>query len=182
MMHNATAMTESLQSVAPAGLQRNVPLAALTTLGIGRTAKLFARVEGIDEIHEVIAWTDARREPLFILGGSNVLIADNGFDGVVLQIDPRGMTVLTDPDAVKVYLAAGELTGAIRQSAYSSRRELIAAQSKVATKRHLRDEMPHSADQKILNAGHRDVTYANLLFECVATTHRTYANAPFDVN
>lgn len=110
MMHNATAMTESLQSVAPSGLQRNVPLASLTTLGIGGSAKLFARAQNVDDVREVIAWAEARREPLFILGGgSNVLIADQGFDGVVLQIDLRGMTVLTeDPDAVSVYVAAGE--------------------------------------------------------------------------
>lgn len=110
MMHNATAMTESLQSVAPAGLQRNVPLAALTTLGIGGPAKLFARAESVDAIREVIAWTRSQRAALFILGGgSNVLIADQGFDGVVLKIDLRGMTVLTeDPDAVTIYVAAGE--------------------------------------------------------------------------
>ena len=106
MMHNATAMTESLQSVAPAGLQRNVPLAPLTTLGIGGPAKFFVRAESVDEIREVIAWTDSQREPLFILGGgSNVLIADEGFDGVVLQIDLRGMTVLSEDT---VYVAAGE--------------------------------------------------------------------------
>jgi UDP-N-acetylmuramate dehydrogenase len=110
MMHNATAMTESLQSVAPSGLQRNVPLAPLTTLGIGGPAKLFARTKSVDEIRDVIAWAASQRQPLFILGGgSNVLIADHGFDGVVLQIDLRGMTVLTaDPDAVSVYVAAGE--------------------------------------------------------------------------
>ncbi len=110
MMHNATAMTESLQSVAPAGLQRNVPLATLTTLGIGGPAKLFARAESIDEIREVITWTRTQRAPLFILGGgSNVLIADQGFDGVVLKIDLRGITVLTeDRGAVTIYVAAGE--------------------------------------------------------------------------
>ncbi len=110
MMHNATAMTESLQSVAPAGLQRNVPLAALTTLGIGGPAKLFARAESIDEIREVMAWAAARHEPLFILGGgSNVLIADQGLDGVVLKIDLRGITVRTENhDAVTIYVAAGE--------------------------------------------------------------------------
>lgn len=110
MMHNATAMTESLQSVAPSGLQQNVPLAPLTTLGIGGPAKLFARTKSVDEIRDVIAWAASQRQPLFILGGgSNVLIADHGFDGVVLQIDLRGMTVLTaDPDAVTVYVASGE--------------------------------------------------------------------------
>ncbi len=110
MMHNATAMTESLQSVAPPGLQRNVPLAPLTTLGIGGPATDFVRAETVDEIREVIAWAEAQREPLFILGGgSNVLIADHGFDGVVLQIDLRGTTVLTeDTGAVTVHVAAGE--------------------------------------------------------------------------
>jgi len=110
MMHNATAMTESLQSVAPPRLQRNVPLASLTTLGIGGPAKLFVRAETVDEIREVIPWAAARLEPLFILGGgSNVLIADNGFDGVVLQIDLRGMTILSEgSESVTIYVAAGE--------------------------------------------------------------------------
>jgi UDP-N-acetylmuramate dehydrogenase len=106
MMHNATAMTESLQSVAPRGLQRNVPLAPLTTLGIGGPAKFFVRAETVDEIREVMAWAVAQREPLFILGGgSNILIADEGFDGVVLQIDLRGMTVREEGI---LYVAAGE--------------------------------------------------------------------------
>jgi UDP-N-acetylmuramate dehydrogenase len=110
MMHNATAMTESLQSVAPRQLQRNVPLAPLTTLGIGGPAKHFVRAESVDEIREVMAWAVAQREPLFVLGGgSNVLIADEGFDGVVLQIDLRGITLREeDAESVLVYVAAGE--------------------------------------------------------------------------
>jgi len=110
MMHNATAMTESLQSVAPRRLQRNVPLAPLTTLGIGGPAKSFVRAESVDEIREVMAWAGTQREPLFVLGGgSNVLIADEGFDGVVLQIDLRGITVRDESaEAVMVYVASGE--------------------------------------------------------------------------
>lgn len=109
-MHNATAMTESLQSVAPRRLERNVPLAPLTTLGIGGAARLFLRAESVDEIREVVAWADAQHEPLFILGGgSNLLVADEGFDGVVMQIDLRGITVLDEgPEAVTVFVAAGE--------------------------------------------------------------------------
>jgi UDP-N-acetylmuramate dehydrogenase len=110
MLHNATPMTESLPTVFPAGLQRNVPLAPLTTLGIGGPAKIFFRAETVDEIREVVAWSAAQHEPLFILGGgSNVLIADEGFDGVVLQIDLRGITVRDEgADVVTVYVAAGE--------------------------------------------------------------------------
>ncbi|MEA2327924.1 MAG: UDP-N-acetylmuramate dehydrogenase, partial [Thermoanaerobaculia bacterium] len=101
---------ESLQSVAPRRLQRNVPLAPFTTLGIGGPARLFIRAETVDEIREALSWTAAQNEPLFILGGgSNVLIADEGFDGVVLQIDLRGITVREeDAEAVTVYVAAGE--------------------------------------------------------------------------
>jgi UDP-N-acetylmuramate dehydrogenase len=110
MLHNATPMSESLQSVAPRRLQRNVPLAPFTTLGIGGPARLFIRAETVDEIREALSWTAAQHEPLFILGGgSNVLIADEGFDGVVLQIDLRGITVRNvDAEAVTVYVAAGE--------------------------------------------------------------------------
>ncbi|HEV7486487.1 MAG TPA: UDP-N-acetylmuramate dehydrogenase [Thermoanaerobaculia bacterium] len=110
MLHNATPMSESLQSVAPRRLQRNVPLAPFTTLGIGGPARLFIRAETVDEIREALSWTAAQHEPLFILGGgSNVLIADEGFDGVVLQIDLRGITVrAVDAEAVTVYVAAGE--------------------------------------------------------------------------
>jgi len=110
MLHNATPMTESLPTVSPRRLQRNVPLAPLTTLGIGGPAKFFVRAETVDEIRESVAWAAAKREPLFILGGgSNVLIADKGFDGLVLQVDLRGITVRDeDGDAVTVYVAAGE--------------------------------------------------------------------------
>ena len=107
MMHNAMPMRSV---AAPAALQRNVPLAPLTTIGIGGPAKLFARVSTVDEIREVVAWAADIGEPLFILaGGSNLLIADEGFDGVVAQIDLRGVTVQSeDPGSVIVRVAAGE--------------------------------------------------------------------------
>src|SRR5260370_19507221 len=110
MMHNAAAMTESLQSVAPRRLERNVPLAPLTTLGIGGPARLFVRAETVDEIREAIAWAASQHEPLFVLGGgSNLLVADEGFDGVVLQIDLQGITLRSESlEAVMVYVAAGE--------------------------------------------------------------------------
>ena len=110
MMHNATPMTESLQSVAPRRLERNVPLAPLTTLGIGGPARLFVRAETVDAIREAVAWAAAEHAPLFILGGgSNLLIADEGFDGLVLQVDLRGITIRSESqEGVTIYVAAGE--------------------------------------------------------------------------
>jgi len=107
MMHNAMAMTTV---AAPAALERKVPLAPLTTIGIGGPAKVFVRASTVDEIREVIAWAAEIGEPLFVLaGGSNLLIADEGFDGVVMQLDLRGMAVESeDPASVIVKVAAGE--------------------------------------------------------------------------
>ncbi|MEK6373421.1 MAG: UDP-N-acetylmuramate dehydrogenase [Acidobacteriota bacterium] len=95
---------------APAALQRNVPLAPLTTIGIGGPATYFVRASTVDEIREGIAWAAEIGEPLFVLaGGSNLLIADEGFDGVVLHLDLRGVTVESeDPTSVIVKVAAGE--------------------------------------------------------------------------
>ena len=93
MMHNAMAMTTTEPQVgAPRGMQQNVPLAPLTTLGIGGQARYFIRAETVDEIRDAVAWASSKREQLLVLaGGSNVLIADEGFDGVVLQIALRGV-------------------------------------------------------------------------------------------
>jgi UDP-N-acetylmuramate dehydrogenase len=67
-------------------IQDNVPLAPLTTLGVGGAARYFVRAESEDVVRAAIEYADFNELPLFVLGGgSNVLIADRGFDGLVLQ-------------------------------------------------------------------------------------------------
>jgi UDP-N-acetylmuramate dehydrogenase len=107
MMHNATPMH---RETATLRMERDVPLAPLTTIGIGGPAKWFARAESVDDIREAIAWATSNNIPLFILGGgSNLLIADEGFDGFVLQIDLRGVDIESeDAETVMVRVAAGE--------------------------------------------------------------------------
>ena len=76
-----------------ARIQRNVPLAPLTTLGIGGPAKFFVEATNVDEIREAVVWAASNEQPLLVLaGGSNVLIADEGFNGLVLRLDLRGIT------------------------------------------------------------------------------------------
>jgi UDP-N-acetylmuramate dehydrogenase len=102
MMHNATPMEPHLE--------RDVPLAPFTTLGIGGPAKFSTRTATVDQIREALDWAHAHGEPVFLLaGGSNVLIADRGFEGLVVKIDLRGITVIDeDPGSVHVKVAAGE--------------------------------------------------------------------------
>jgi len=68
-------------------IQENIALARLTTFGIGGPARWFVRAASEAEIAEACAWARERRVPLFVLGGgSNVLVADAGFDGLVLHV------------------------------------------------------------------------------------------------
>ena len=69
-----------------------VPLAPYTTFQIGGPARRFAEAESEDDIAAGIAFASARQLPLFILGGgSNLLVSDAGFSGLVLRIALRGI-------------------------------------------------------------------------------------------
>ncbi|MEQ1603785.1 MAG: UDP-N-acetylmuramate dehydrogenase [Pyrinomonadaceae bacterium] len=78
-------------------IQENISLAQFTTLAIGGRARYFVRAETEEQVFETANFANENDLKLFILGGgSNVLIADSGFDGVVLQIAIRGIKT-TDP-------------------------------------------------------------------------------------
>ncbi|MBC7836220.1 UDP-N-acetylmuramate dehydrogenase [Acetobacteraceae bacterium] len=73
-------------------IEENIPLAPLTTFGIGGEARFFARVHSTNELREVLAFGKEKNFPTFILGGgSNVLIDDAGFPGLVIKIELLGV-------------------------------------------------------------------------------------------
>ena len=68
------------------------PLAPLTTLRLGGPARDLIAVRREDELVATVRELDAAGEPLLILGGgSNVVIADAGFDGTVVHVLTRGI-------------------------------------------------------------------------------------------
>ncbi|HEX2062396.1 MAG TPA: UDP-N-acetylmuramate dehydrogenase [Thermoanaerobaculia bacterium] len=91
-------------------LEENVPLAPLTTIGIGGPARFFFRATSVDDVRTALAWAREHQQRVFFLGGgSNLLISDDGFDGLVIQLELRGITVESeDAGAVMVKVAAGE--------------------------------------------------------------------------
>lgn len=90
-------------------IEENVPLAPLTTIGIGGPARFFLRATSVDELREALAWARDEQHAIFILGGgSNLVISDAGFDGLVIQLDLRGITVESEDEQVMVKVAAGE--------------------------------------------------------------------------
>src|SRR2546427_601766 len=90
-------------------LRENVPLAPMTTLGIGGAARYFADVATTEALEAGIEWARSRRLPLFVLGGgSNIVVADAGFPGLVLRMSIRGIETRIEGDDVLVTAGAGE--------------------------------------------------------------------------
>jgi UDP-N-acetylmuramate dehydrogenase len=84
-----------------------VRLADYTTIGLGGPARSFVRASTESELVSAVRAADARGEPVLILGGgSNLVIADEGFDGTVVQVATRGFRPGPAPGLVSV--AAGE--------------------------------------------------------------------------
>jgi UDP-N-acetylenolpyruvoylglucosamine reductase len=68
-------------------IEENVPLARFTTLGTGGPARALARPESLDELHEALAWAAERGLAVATVGlGSNLLVADEGVDALVLRL------------------------------------------------------------------------------------------------
>ena len=73
-------------------IREHVPLAPLTTLGVGGPARYFVEAQSEDEVVEGVEFARSRQLPLFVLGGgSNLLVADAGFPGLVLKIGITGV-------------------------------------------------------------------------------------------
>jgi UDP-N-acetylmuramate dehydrogenase len=83
-------------------IRERVPLAPYTTLGVGGSAQFFAAVTTTAELLEAVRFGRERGLAIFILGGgSNLLVSDAGFDGLVVQVAIAGPVVRTG-DEVEV--------------------------------------------------------------------------------
>jgi UDP-N-acetylmuramate dehydrogenase len=68
-------------------LERDVRLSKFTTLGTGGAARWFARPEGVPELNELVVWAHENEIPVAPVGlGSNLLVADDGFPGLVVKL------------------------------------------------------------------------------------------------
>jgi UDP-N-acetylmuramate dehydrogenase len=86
-------------------IKQDVPLAELTTFKIGGKARFFVSAETEEDVIKTVKLAKENDWELFVLGGgSNVLIADAGFDGIVLQIKLKGVKF----DKNSVTASAGE--------------------------------------------------------------------------
>jgi UDP-N-acetylmuramate dehydrogenase len=90
-------------------ITENVPLAPLTTLKVGGTARYFIEAETISGVSQAVEFSRSKNLPLFVLGGgSNLVISDAGWPGLVLKIGITGINHRHGHDEVVFEAGAGE--------------------------------------------------------------------------
>jgi UDP-N-acetylmuramate dehydrogenase len=90
-------------------IQKDVPLAPLTTLKVGGLAQYFVEVKSIADVKEAVAFARSKNLPLFVLGGgSNLVISDEGWTGLVLKIAFLGTSEKEESGKVRFEVGAGE--------------------------------------------------------------------------
>ena len=94
-------------------IQENVLLAPFTTFRIGGAARFFVQARSVADIEEAVAFAEQRggrgQQRMFVLGGgSNVLVSDLGWDGLVVKMELKGITEDDEKDFVRIIAGAGE--------------------------------------------------------------------------
>jgi len=93
----------------PFTISPSVPLASRTTLGLGGAALFFAEITDAVDVAPALRWAKERALPVFLLGGgSNLVVADQGFPGLVLHMRTRGLHWTEVGGEVLVEAQAGE--------------------------------------------------------------------------
>lgn len=94
----------------PLQLQEFILLAPYTTLGVGGPARFFCEAHSEAEIEQAAQFARQRNLPFFVLGGgSNLLVSDMGFDGVVMRVGARDSKLeCREGDSVLLEVGAGE--------------------------------------------------------------------------
>ncbi len=90
-------------------VQHDVPLAGRTTLELGGPARELVRVGDEDELRRALEYARANQRRVVVLGGgSNVVVADEGVDALVIELALRGVNVAEGDGRVSMRVAASE--------------------------------------------------------------------------
>jgi UDP-N-acetylmuramate dehydrogenase len=90
-------------------IQENIPLAPYTTFKVGGPARYFAEASSEQDIQKSLEFCTSREVPLFVLGGgSNLVVSDQGWSGLVLKISLTGIRSETANGRMLFDVGAGE--------------------------------------------------------------------------
>jgi UDP-N-acetylenolpyruvoylglucosamine reductase len=100
----------------PPGVERDYPLARLTTIRTGGRAELFARAGSLDELERLLGWAADEQLQVGVVGsGSNLLVADAGVRGLVLKLDTELSKI--EIDATRMQCGGGARLPAVAAQA-----------------------------------------------------------------
>jgi UDP-N-acetylenolpyruvoylglucosamine reductase len=99
-------------SATPACVEADYPVSRLTTVGTGGPARFLARPSGSGELAEVLRWAAAGGREIAVVGlGSNLLVADEGYDGVVVRL--VGTLARIERDGERIVCGGGASLAAV---------------------------------------------------------------------
>ncbi len=91
-------------------IKQNINLSKYTTFRIGGDAKYFVKVQNLDELKDAIKFSQEKNINYFILGGgSNILVSDDGYDGIVIKLDGKFKDIYFDTSSKSITVGAGVL-------------------------------------------------------------------------
>jgi UDP-N-acetylmuramate dehydrogenase len=90
-------------------IKENISIKPYNTFAIDVKAKYFAVINAIEDLEAVFSTTLSKAEKLLILGGGSNLLFTNDFDGLVLKLNIKGISVQAEDDYTLVTAGAGEV-------------------------------------------------------------------------
>lgn len=96
-----------MQKLLSSTVLESVPLKPLTTFKIGGAARFFSLAETEGELSNMIEWANEQQLPYLLLGrGSNILVADEGFPGLIITLGKDFTNINLNNDSVIAGAAA----------------------------------------------------------------------------
>jgi UDP-N-acetylmuramate dehydrogenase len=90
-------------------IQEQHSLKQLNTFGIDVKAKLYADITSSEDLSEVFSNPLVKENKLLILGGGSNMLFTKDYDGLVLKISIKGISVKAEGDTILVTAGAGEV-------------------------------------------------------------------------
>lgn len=116
--HGAAAFEAALENIDGVAVSAAAPLCDYTTFKIGGPAQWLVEPETEQAVSEVVRLCAAEDVPLHVIGlGSNILVCDDGLEGVTLRFGDAMSDIAVDADAATVVAQAGATNEAIAQAA-----------------------------------------------------------------
>lgn len=90
-------------------VRTHIPLAPLTTLHTGGEALYYTEIKEIADLEKAVVFAHEKQLPFCVLGGgSNLLVKDEGYPGLILKQNLKGITTMSDDGTCEVTVLAGE--------------------------------------------------------------------------